>query len=162
MHVHIKITSLSSIFMQRQEGWFCGWESDAGLERSGFYSSTFPLWFWTNHTGPDPENTNAPAKIFCHKWCQWTGQIRHGEKRRLWAFHTLVTCLWNVKLILCSLSSWFTSCTHSSACPIGHLKYEDVSDGPCRTTQDGHQRSMIFLLLLYLVWSNSHAHFNSL
>lgn len=38
-----KITSLSSIFMQRQEGWFCGSDSDAGLETSGYYSYTLPL-----------------------------------------------------------------------------------------------------------------------
>lgn len=51
------------------------------------------------------------------------------------------------KLILGSLSSWLIFCTLSKAWPSGHLGYKDISDGPCRTIQDGHQRSMIFLLL---------------
>lgn len=64
---------------------------------------------------------------------------------------------WGCKLIFHSLPSWFNFCTLSKACPIGHLDYKDISDGPCRTMQDGHQRSVIFLLLLCLACSNSHA-----
>lgn len=86
--------------MQRQEGWFCGWESDAGLEKSGYYSNTFPLRFWASSIGPDSENTNAPAEMCCHKGCQWAGHIRHGEKRRQqWGFELFIlfilALLWN-------------------------------------------------------------------
>lgn len=37
IRVYIK-SLLSALPMQRQEGWFCGWESDAGLKRWGYYS----------------------------------------------------------------------------------------------------------------------------